>query len=268
MEFAPILPRNENGWIILPRDVEDRRESFFPEEVMKHPAKMNFHMQKAIIDYVAKPGETLLDPFGGTGTLMLAAAMGMGVILLELEDGYHKLEQEGRHNLGLEYPGAEKQVILLHGDNRFLLPIPCDHIITSPPYAGAMNVSKVRTKREDAPDEWLVEMDKQMMEYSKSSRNISKLNTFLYNQSMERIYKLCFESIRPGGTLTVNIKDRIEKASRVYLSKWVDRVCKKAGFESYAWFKWEAMGSGFTNIARSQGRLTVDDEDVIIFRRP
>ncbi len=264
-KFAPALLRNEEGWIILPRDSENRKNSFFPSEVMSHPAKMNMYMQEAIIDYVAKPGEILLDPFGGTGTLMIAALKGMMVILLELEDGYHKLEQEAKHNLELESPGSGSLVSLIQGDNRFLLPIPCHHIITSPPYAGAMDIRKVRTKREDAPDDWLVQMDKQMLEYSKSPRNISKLNTFLYNQAMERIYKLCYESILPGGTLTINIKDRIEGGKRVYLSKWIVKVCIKMGFKQRDWFKWKVPGSGFTNIARSQGRLVVDDEDVIIF---
>lgn len=267
MEFAPGLERDSNGWIVLPRDADDRRSSFFPEEVMAHPAKMNFYMQQAIIDYVAKPGETMLDPFAGTGTLMIAALQGIRVILLELEDGYHKLEQEARYNLALEQPGAEELVTIIQGDNRFLLPIPCNHISTSPPYAGAMDIRKVRTKREDAPDDWLVKMDTQMMEYSKNPRNISKLNTFLYNRAMERVYALCYQSVIPGGTITINIKDRIEGGKRVYLSRWVDRVFKKLGAVEIGWFKWRVPGSGFTNIARSQGKLVVDDEDVVVYRR-
>ena len=202
MEYAPNLKKDEHGWIILPRDVERRRESFFPEAVMKHPAKMNMYMEEAAIDYVGRPGDVMLDPFGGTGTLMIAALQGYRVVLLELEDGYHELEQEAKTNLEAENPGAGQLVTLLQGDNRFLLPLPCNHIITSPPYAGAMDIRKVR--KGDESDSF-VQADKQMMEYSKSQRNISKLNTFLYNQAMERIYKLCYESIQSGGTLVVNI---------------------------------------------------------------
>ena len=268
-EYAPNIPKDEHGWYILPRDSDDRRNSFFPEQVMKHPAKMNLAMEQSIIDYVAKTGNVLLDPFGGTGTLMIAALQGMRVILIELEDGYHALEQEAQFNLGLAKPGAENLVTLIQGDNRFVLPIPCNHIITSPPYAGAMDIRKVREKREGAPDDWLVEQDRQMLEYSKSSRNISKLNTFLYNQTMEKVYRLCYQSILPGGTLTINIKDRIEEGKRVYLSRFVEKVCKQIGFTQNPaeWFKWRVPGSGFTNIARSQGKLVVDDEDVIIFRK-
>ena len=193
--FAPEHKRNEEGWILFPTDQKDRKSLFFPEEVMKHPAKMNFHLQQAIIEYVAKEGDTLLDLFGGTGTLMIAALQGYRVILLEIEDGYHKLQLQAKEELIKQAPEAGELVILLHGDNRLLLPIPCNHIITSPPYAQAMNINRVRKKREDAPDNWLVEQDRRMMEYSKSPRNISKLNSFLYNMEMRKVYTLCYQSL-------------------------------------------------------------------------
>jgi len=266
--FAPLIPRDpDTGWIILPRDTEDRRNLFFDPEVMSHPAKMNLNMQQAIIDHVAEPMQTLLDPFGGTGTLMIASMQDMNVVLIDIEEKYHELQKKNKANLVQEIPEMEYRVTLLLGDNRFLLPIPCHHIITSPPYAGAMDIRKVREKREDAPDEWLVKMDQQMMEYSKNPRNISKLNTFMYNQNMERVYKLMMQSVLPGGTITINIKDRIEKGKRVYLSKWIERVFNRGGWATSEWYKWKVPGSGFTNIARSQGKLVVDDEDVIIFRK-
>ncbi len=263
MTFAPGINHDpDTGWLILPKDSTWRKDIFFPKAVMEHPAKMNLYMEQAIIEYVAKPGETVLDPFGGTGTLMIAALLDMTVILLEIEDGYHLLEQEAKANLLREKPDA--RIVLLKGDNRFLLPIPCNHIITSPPYAGAMDIRRVR--KGEVGDE-LVEADRQMMEYSKNPRNVSKLNTFMYNQAMERIYRLCYESILPGGALCVNIKDRIEKGKRVYLSKWIEMVCKRQGFILEDWFKWKVPGNRFTSDRRSKGLLVVDDEDVLIFRK-
>lgn len=265
--FAPEFSRNEDGWILFPRDTGDRKNLFFPEESFAHPAKMNFHLTQAIIEFVAGEGDTIIDPFGGTGTTMIAALQGMKVILIEIEDGYHNLEMRALENLRQADPEAADRVILLQGDNRFLLPIPCNHVVTSPPYSNTMKISKVRKRREDAPDDWLVEQDERMLEYSKSPRNLSKLNTFMYNQAMEKVYNLCYQSLVPGGTMTTVVKDRIDNGKRVYLSKWVDKVCKQAGFEPYLWEKWKAPGHGFTNIARSQGKLTVQDEDIMIYRR-
>ncbi len=264
-EFAPDMERDESDWIIFPNDVSYRK-SLFPVQVMEHPAKMQIYLEESIIEYVSKPGDVLLDPFGGTGTLMVAALVGRTVILLDIEDGYHQLQQEVYSKLKVDYPDMSP-VILLHGDNRFLLPIPCNHIITSPPYAGAMDARKVRTKREDAPDNWLVQQDKRMSAYSKSPRNVGRLNTFLYNRAMEKVYRLCYESLKPSGTLTIVIKDRIEGGNRTYLSKWVDRVCKNFGFQLDSWHKWKTPGHGFTKIAASQGKDVVWDEDIMIYRK-
>lgn len=140
--FAPEFPRNENGWILFPKDLKERRTLFFPEESFKHPAKMNFHLQQSIIEYVANEGDVLLDPFGGTGTLMIAALQGYRVVLIEIEEGYHKLQLQSQENLNVQVPGAGNLITLLHGDNRLLLPIPCNHIITSPPYAQAMKITR------------------------------------------------------------------------------------------------------------------------------
>ena len=266
-QFAPEYPRNEQGWILFPTDQKDRKSLFFPEEVFKHPAKMNFHLQQAIIEYVANDGDILMDIFGGTGTLMIAAIQGYTVVLVEVEDGYHTLQMRTREELNRQIPGAGDKVILIHGDNRLKLPIPCNHIITSPPYAQAMNISRVRTKREDAPDDWLVQQDQRMMEYSKSPRNISKLNPFLYNMEMRKVYTLCYQSLPIGGTMTTVIKDRIDKGERVYLSKWANQVCTAVGFELELWEKWKAPGHGFTKIAQSQGKEVVEDEDILVYRR-
>jgi len=265
--FAPEYPRNEEGWILFPKDTKDRKSLFFPEEVMKHPAKMNFHLQQAIIEYVAGEGDVLLDPFGGTGTLMIAALQGYRIILIEIEDGYHKLQLQAKEELSKQVPGAGDLVTLIHYDNRLILPIPCNHIVTSPPYAQAMKATRVRKRREDAPDNWLVDQDRMMMEYSKSPRNVSKLNPFLYKMEMEKVYKLCYQSLPISGTLTIIIKDRIEEGKRVYLSKWADKVCEAVGFQLELWEKWKTPGHGFTKIAASQGKEVVWDEDIMIYRR-
>jgi len=262
--FAENYGRNEEGWIIFPKDAELRKGLFFPDKVSEHPAKMNLHAQKAMIDYVSKPGETVLDMFGGTGSLMIAALDGRRVILIELEDGYFSLINEAVVNLESASPDYVGMVTAIQGDNRLILPIPVNHIISSPPYAQAMNIKKVREVKEGR-DDFFARLDRQMLEYSKSPRNISKLNTFLYNQNMENVYKLCYQSILPGGSMTINIKDRINNGQRIYLGKWVEKVCMKLGFKSMEWHRFEATGSSFTADRRSKGLETVDQEDVLIF---
>lgn len=265
MEFAVGFPRDpETGWILFPKDAKDRKELFFPEEVREHPAKMNFHLQQACIEFVAKEGETILDPFGGTGTLMIAALQGIRVILIELEEGYHQLECQARDNLNQQVPGAGDLVTLVHGDNRLVMPVPCNHIITSPPYASALHQ---RTIRKGAEDDEFVKMDKMINQYSKHPRNIGGLNNFLYNMEMEKVYRLCSRSICIGGTITIIIKDRIEQGKRVPLCSWVDKVCKNLGLEAVLWEKWKTPGIQFTAINKMHGLEVVEDESIMVYRR-
>jgi len=227
---------------------------------------MNFHLEQAIIEYVAEPGQMLLDPFGGTGTLMVAVLQGMYVILLDIEEGYHKLQQKAVDILARTNPEAASRITLIHGDNRFILPLPCNHIITSPPYAAAMNIRKVREVKEGR-DSFFADLDKQMLEYTKDQRNIGRLNTFFYNQSMTKVYTLCYQSLLPGGTMTTIVKDRINGGERTYLSRWINRVCLEVGFQPLLWEKWKAPGASFTNVRRAKGEEVVDDEDILMYRK-
>ena len=262
MEFAPDLQRNPEGWIILPDDVTWRK-SLFPEQAMKHLAKLQMYLEQAIYQYVSVEGDTLLDPMGGTGTLMMAALEGRYVITLDIEEGYHELQKEVYTHL-LAYHPDMVPCIQLHGNCKLLLPIPCDHIIFSPPYGQAFKPSKKLTGI--VADKYRVS-EEEFQEYAKTQGNVGKLNTFLYNQEMEKVYRLCYQSLKPGGTMTIVIKDIIEGGKRTFFSKWINRVCKQVGFVEYAWFKTLQLGGPWQDIRRSKGEDTVDDEDTIIFRR-
>ena len=54
--FAAGVPRDSLGRILFNMNDQDYRKSFFPEEVMSHPAKANLYMLEAIIDYISEPG--------------------------------------------------------------------------------------------------------------------------------------------------------------------------------------------------------------------
>jgi len=261
-EFAEDYPRNDDGWILFPSD-SSWRKSLFPPEVADHPAKMQLHLQKAIIDYVSIPGDILLDPFGGTGSIMIGALQGRTTILLELEESYHQLQQRAYEKLKSEHPNMSPVVLLL-GDNRFLLPLPCNHIVTSPPYA---NMLHQRTIRKGDEDDEFVKMDRMINAYSKHPRNIGALNDFLYNQAMEKVYKLCYESLIPGGTITIVLKDKIRDGKRILLTKWADRVCKKLGLQPILHEKWKTPGIQFTAINKMHGFEVVEDESVMIYRK-
>ncbi len=259
--FAPGYPRNEEGWVLFPKDAAGGlRQKLFPPEAMAHPAKYNFSMIEEIIEYVSEPGDTIMDIMAGTGTIMIAALSGRNVICIEIEKPYQEVIKEARKTIGI---ATNNSIVVLEGDCRDFLPVPTNHIIFSPPYAMIL-------KTKTAVDEKWKTMHRSHKDqnlYSGNMLNVGNLNKFMYNQAMEKIYGLCYDSVLPGGTMTVVIKDYINNGKRVYLSSWVIRVCSGLGFIQTDWFKRESTGSGYQDMWRSKGGVTVDDEDIIIFRR-
>lgn len=259
-EFAPDYPRSDEGWIIFPNDQELRR-SIFAEGTMKHPAKADLYMLQSIIEWMSEPGETIMDIMAGTGSIMIAASMDRRVVCLDIEELYTNLMMES-----CSKSFSKKGTIIICGDCRKLLPLPVNHIIFSPPYA-KQRIGKTPKKHQESTRQLAGTYQDSIDEYQQHPRNLGNLNRFLFNQEMEKIYKLCYQSIIPPGTLTIIIKDYIENQKRVSLSGWVIKTCIRIGFENIGWFKREALGTGFLKLWRSRGMETVSDEDIIVFRK-
>jgi len=261
-EFAPDYQRKENGWIIFPELHDAKiRKDLFPPQCMEHPAKAPIGLYESIISYVSKKNETLMDIMSGSGTIMVGALMDRNIICLELEASYYNSLFESRDAI---QPRTNSNITIITGDCRKVLPIPVNHIIFSPPYAQIM---KMKVAKQDSTRQLAGTYKDSIGNYSESPNNVGNLSKFMYNQAMESIYKLCYESIIPPGTLTVILKDYMKQGSRVYLSDWLIRTCIKTGFEVMDWFKRYAPGTGFLKLWRSRGYETVEDEDIVIFRR-
>ena len=67
--------------------------------------------------------------------------------------------------------------------------------------------------------------------------------------------------------MSVVTKDIIEGGKRTYFTAWIRRVCTKVGFVEQDSFKTLMMGGPYQDMRRAKGEVTVDDEDIIIFRR-
>ena len=116
-------------------DTKQRKEYFTPES-FAHPAKMSLPLQLWIIENYTKPGETILDCMAGSGTIIVACAMGRNVITVELEQKFIDLQkgnwqkiQERGPQLGYSMGTAT----ILHGDARNLEGLTSDSVIFSPP---------------------------------------------------------------------------------------------------------------------------------------
>jgi len=260
--FAPKFPRNKRGWIEFPPDAALRRQ-LFPEDAMKHPAKANLFMLQAIIEYLYEPGETILDPMAGTGSLMIAALTGHRVICIDTSPVYGELLPRSRESILAIKPDAE--IIVLAGDCNDYMPLPVDHICFSPPYSNIMLKKRI-TEKDDTL--YFIGTDEEyMVKYSEGKGNVGRLPDFFHFQAMEKVFKGCYLSLPTGGTMTLITKDRIVNNRRQRQTRRYIKAAERVGFKLVEAFKWHAGGTGFVSYYKSLGREVVEDEDIVILRR-
>jgi len=264
--FAPNCERNKEGWIIFPRDSNLRALLFPLTDPSEHVAKANMHMVSALVEFVSEIGENILDPFAGTGTILVGATLGRDVYMIELEEHFQHVIEQNIKGLKKAIPDIDEVATLIQGDCSRILPIPdfFNHMIFSPPYSNLLRKSEA------------IKNDKTSVDlgygsaalYTAHPDNVGNLNDFLYAQKMEKTYKKFYSSLKPGGTMTIIIKDRMVAGKRVALSDRAARDCIRLGFEFVDRNKWYAKGGGYAATNRSHGLETVDDEDLITLRRP
>lgn len=259
--FAPDRERTPEGWLKYQRDTALRRSMYSKELadlVMSHPAKQQAHLHKDICEYVSNPGDTILDPFGGIGTSLLSATLGRNVVLCEIEDYYCGIIRSCISELGYKGAPGLGRMILIQSDNRLALPIPCDHIITSPPYGNDLVGS-------DWDNGYGVNSGT-TAKYTASPQNLGMLNPFIYKQAMNKVYGLMVKSVKVGGTITITHRDRMRDGQRILYVDSIVGTLVKLGCRVHYLDKWNSHGVR-TNYNKSIGQDVVEDEDIIIMVR-
>lgn len=261
--FASEYDLNENGWIKFPPDAEYRKR-MFPPEVNQHPAKANVYLVQSIIEYVSEPDELIMDVMAGTGTIMVGALIGRQVICVEISEKFHQIQVGALEYLENIAPGIGGMISLVNLPCQTYLPIPdlADHIIFSPQYAGIM-------KKKSVNDQWNKDIGYDFVEYSTNPLNLGTMSEFLWMYEMEKVYAKCYGTIKPGGTMTLIVKDHISAGVRIELTQKAIDASIRVGFtyNPNEHYKWAAPGMPYTSARRARGEPTVDDEDIVVLRK-
>ncbi len=268
--LAEHYPRDDNGWILFPRDTELRRK-LQPAEVMEHPAKMNMHLLIEIVKEFTRPGDTITDIFGGVGTTAVAILMGRNVNLIEIETHFTDLqnqmragwvdqEQDLRQLVSKKidgYTGDTGNLLVINGDNQRVTYPPTDHMIFSPPYAN--DLAKLGGGALTAQTQKSADL------YTHSRENLGRKNEFFYRQAMGKVYDKVGQSVRAGGTVTITHRDRSRAGRRITFANSIIRELTSRGFSVLDLNKWKAPGTIAQRINAEKGALVINDEDVLTF---
>lgn len=278
--FAPTYPRDDQGRIVFPPDNRRRRELFVPES-FDHPAKAQLFMVEELVKYLSEPGDVIVDPFGGSGTLLVGVELGRKVGLIELSEDYQALLRANMHKLDSNMPQhADTALPTWGGDLSFLYSGPCQQYIPmcthtqafifSPPYAGALNTAggKLADWGGYTREHTDTYSDNTALQGNMSPFNLGGFNNFMFNQEMKKIYKLCLDALKPGGYTAVIIKDRMSQGVKDELGYRAMRDMLAMGYEMHDWQRLYMPGSHYTKWHRSKGTKVIEEEHLIMMRKP
>lgn len=149
----------------------------------EHPAVFPDELPLRLIKLFSFWGETVLDPFGGTGTTAnVALSLGRSAISVDQNDRYVAITKERCNGL-FEKANPDATLQVIHGDSRkmdFLADGSVSLIITSPPY-------------------W----DK--ADYGDQHTNIGRRDTYVaFLQKMKEVFQECYRVLEPGRKICVN----------------------------------------------------------------
>jgi DNA modification methylase len=246
-----------------------------------------------VINYT-KPGDIILDPMSGVGTIHSANFLGRNTVSCEIVPEFAELQRLNRNHMvdiwksgeflanwpdeleekpipNTSFPGDWK---LYEGDCRQYLPLenPIDAVIFSPPYGNLWSMSKADKDSKIAKEKNYV------VGYNDDIANIGNLDNYVhYLQAMKIVYRKCYESLKPGGLLVTVVKDYIAGGRRVYCSRDNLKLCLEVGFQMHAWHLRDASlvqspfsaGNKAKRIAAGKHtlELEINAEDIMVVRK-
>lgn len=189
-----------------------------------HPAVFPAEIPKRLIKLFSFQGETILDPFAGTGTTAIEAfELKRKCICVEQNSEYIKIMQENCHNLISD----EKDIQIIHGDSCKIDMIENNSvalIITSPPYWNKAN-------------------------YGNGKKNIG--NEPIYSKFFKKIkpaFDECFRVLMPGRKLclvTANVNQHTNHGLLTFpLAADFVNILREIGFVMVNEIIWSKDGTG------------------------
>ena len=204
------------------------RKDWFTGVSFSHPAKMALPLLVWIVENYTKPGDVILDPMAGSGTVLVACSTGRDVIAVDLEQkfvdimegNWEKIKQRGPQ-MGYEFGEA----IILQGDARNLQGLLADAIVTSPPYAESDTAF-----HDDNSGEWYNR--KRGKAFSKAGDNPSNLGNLPYGDISAIITSPPYEkTITQGGNTDVYKEKYGYQGENIGYAKPVDVVLTSPPYE-------------------------------------
>jgi len=269
----------DQPWI-FPVDIGLRRR-LFSSEVFSHPAKLHLGLLQKLIDLYTCPGETLLDPMAGTGSLMIAATQQRNVIVRDLQPEYVDLMYDSVpsiHRCAGLFGGL---IDIDQADAKTLECPPFNHAIFSPPYGfetgnGVSNERRMRIlNQRQHGGRWDRYLEQPChasfaggFRYAGGNQNTGNKSGRNYWGDMQLIYGRIIQLLPSGGLMILVLKNHYRRGVlRDIVAQTVVEV-EKMGVEMAAQHgRLIDNPSLWQRRRKEQGLPIVEVEDVLVFRK-
>jgi len=219
------------------RDVRDKN---------LHPATFPIALAKQAIELFSHQGELLMDPFVGSGTVLVAAQdLNRNAVGFDLQKNYIKLCGERTANNNLL---NKAQQISVQDDARniskYFDPETISLIVTSPPYANLLNRKRKNKSRRDRKNEQLDKVE----QYSQDSRDLGTMDLEAYTVAMGDIFAGLLPLLKPKGHCLINVTDMWWENRRITIHVSLIEELRRRGYELRNTIIWDR-----TNIVNGIG---------------
>lgn len=202
------------------RDVRDKN---------LHPATFPLSLSRQVIELFTHEGELVVDPFVGSGTVLLSARdLNRNAVGFDLQPAYAELCRE-RLAAGTLFCDTQQVVVVddaLYAD-QYLAPGSVKLIWTSPPYANLLNRQrKNKSRRERRNDQYL-----KVEQYSQDPRDLGTMPLDAYAVALGDIFERLLPLLKPKGHCVINVPDMWWENERITIHLAVIEELRRRGYE-------------------------------------
>jgi modification methylase len=247
------------------RDIYQRAR-LFDEASFTHHAKFNLNLVQALLDRYTDPGDLVLDPMAGTGSVFVGLLTGRRVIAGDIESQWARLLRENQNGLARQSLIALATPGLGCWWDGARLPLAAGQAglcLTSPPYYDTFS-------NWDASSNILeTRHNEHGLSYGAHPRQIANRHVYEdYLRAMRAVYAECWRVSRPGGKLVLVLKDVIRGGRVVPVVEDNLTLALATGFRLLERFDVPARGTRFRNVNRAKlGQAAPSTEPVLVFEK-
>lgn len=265
-------------------DLAIRSRWFIPAS-FAHPAKLHLGLLAWIVERYTHPGETILDPMAGSGSVLFAATLQRNVIARDIEPTWVALLQQNAQYIAVQAGLFAGSIDVGQADAREPWTIQADHVICSPPYGcaasptpNARRMLPYRLHALQVPygERWQRFAEKPtagsmgavVFHYGTHPAQIGHLRGTRYWEAMRQVYTQAHAALRPSGFFILIVKDHIYQGQRVPTADSTVVMCQQIGFLLQVRYQRRVYPLSLWQRRRKEtGLLVVEEEDILVFTR-